>query len=426
LVKVVGIFVAVLAVVFVGFLVASGPEPHIVIPPEKLWKIGPLYITSTLMGAWLSMILIIVIAVMATRSMNLIPSGLQNFVEGFIDFLVSQVEEIAGKENGRKFFPMVATFFIFILVANWSALLPFYKSIGITHDYGHEVFEKLGKYQKDGKNVSEDYHWLTWDTQDAGSVGIVNAGAGTFKFDIHEGETPGEALDRYVVALGEHFTDFEAADSEHPSSADVTAAAAALEARDDTPILLREGGEYTVESPTLGTVNGIEFQGDKLTIVYPFFRATFSDMNMTVTMALIAFVTIWIWGFQAQGFGYLGKFFVAPWKSPIMTFVGLLELISEFIRIISFSFRLFGNIFAGGVLLLILTFLVPFIAPIGIYGLELFVGLIQAIVFALLLLVFGVGAVESHHEEDHDDHGHGDSTHGGDTVHTPQGAVQAH
>ncbi|MEJ5222571.1 MAG: F0F1 ATP synthase subunit A, partial [Tepidiforma sp.] len=141
-----------------------------------------------------------------------------------------------------------------------------------------------------------------------------------------------------------------------------------------------------------------------------------------------AFLVIEFWGFQSLGFGYLGKFFINPLKNPILTFVGLLELVSEFIRIISFAFRLFGNIFAGGVLLLILTFLVPFLAPLGIYGLELFVGLIQAVVFAMLVLVFAVGAVEHHgDEEHHEGHegGHGDG-HGAPAAHHQPGAVQAH
>jgi F-type H+-transporting ATPase subunit a len=452
-----GSLVAVLAVVFVGYLVASGPEPHIVIPPEKLWKVGPLYITSTLMGAWLAMAVIIIVAVFATRSMKLIPGGLQNFIEGFIDFLVTQCEEIAGKEYGRKFFTVVATFFIFILVANWIALLPIYKTIGITKDYGHEIFEDIEKQAAKGVPFEDGKHYLAWRMDDVGGWGMALPGAETFKFDIHDGWTAGEALDAYIVALADHFTDFEPETPEGsiPSAADVNGAIAALAADTNAPVFL--GGAATaaaaagaccggnlaftaiqsqgVESAALGAVfTGVDFPGQKVALVYPFFRATYSDVNNTLALALVAFITVWVWGFQAQGFGYLGKFFVAPWKSPIMTFVGLLELISEFIRIISWSMRLFGNIFAGSVLLLIMAFLVPFIAPIAIYGLELFVGLIQAIVFALLVLVFGLGAVESHHDDDHDDdhheahdEAHHDAeTEGAATAPQQPGAVQAH
>lgn len=428
LVKFGGVFLVVLAVLAVGFLFASGPQPHIVIAPEVLTKVGPLEISDTLLGAWLAMATIFVLVFFATRSIKLIPSGMQNFVEGFLDFLLSQVEEIAGKEHARRFFPVVATIFIFILVANWSALLPFYKSVGITHDYGHEVFEEIAHYAHEEHPVADDHHYLMWDTDKAGGVGLVKSGAGTFTFELHAEENPGVALDRYIVALAEHYTDFEreTLEEEEPTHEEVVAAAAALDADPKAPKLLHDdASEAHVESPALETaISGIDFPGTKLTVVYPFFRPAFSDMNNTVALALIAFVVLWYWGFSVLGFkGYMGKFFIAPWKSPIMTFVGFLELLSEFIRIISFSFRLFGNIFAGSVLLLILTFLVPFLAPIGIYGLEIFVGLIQAIVFSLLVLVFGVGAVTAH--GDHDEE-HGDDHHDGAHGATPQGAVQAH
>ncbi len=134
-------------------------------------------------------------------------------------------------------------------------------------------------------------------------------------------------------------------------------------------------------------------------------------------MGIVSFFVVEFWGFQALGLAYLSKFFVAPWKSPIMTFVGFLELLSELIRIISFCFRLFGNIFAGEVLVLMLTFLMPFLFVDVIYGLELFVGFIQAAVFALLTLVFAIGAVEHHGDDDHhEEHG----------AEHPTGAVQAH
>ena len=126
------------------------------------------------------------------------------------------------------------------------------------------------------------------------------------------------------------------------------------------------------------------------------------------------------WGIQSLGLGYLKKFFNL---NGIMSFVGILELLSEFIRIISFAFRLFGNIFAGEVLILMLTFLLPFLLVDIIYGLELFVGFIQAAVFALLTLVFASMAVESH-DEDHDGH-HEEGAEAHDAPPTP-GAAQAH
>ena len=100
-------------------------------------------------------------------------------------------------------------------------------------------------------------------------------------------------------------------------------------------------------------------------------------------------------GLSALGFSYLKKFFNI--SNPINFVVGILELISEFARIVSFAFRLFGNIFAGEVLLTVIAFLIPLLAPIPFLGLELFVGLIQAMVFPLLAAVFFSMAVS--HEE---------------------------
>jgi len=442
--KIILFAVVVLAVLATGFIVAAGPEPHIVIPGEVVWKVGFMPITSTLMASWLAMAVLILGTFFMTRGMKLIPSGAQNFIESIIEFLYGQVEEIAGEKNARRFFPVVGTFFLFILVANWIALTPIFKSIGWTKDYGHEIFHEMQEKAEKGKVFDKKKHFLAWQVEDAGGVGLTQPGARTFKFEIHEGEDPADALDRYIVALAEFYTDFKpqadgAHGEGHADPADVEAAFAALQADPKAPKFINaddhahEGGaekHHGVTSHALGiTFSALEFPGDKIALVYPFFRAAFSELNNTLALAIFAFLAIEFWGFQSLGFGYLGKFFINPLKNPILTFVGILELLSEFIRIISFSFRLFGNIFAGGVLLLILTFLVPFLAPLGIYGLEMFVGLIQAIVFSLLLLVFAVGAVEHHGGEDHEE-GHGDGHHSGeghaDIHHLEQGAVQAH
>jgi F-type H+-transporting ATPase subunit a len=82
-------------------------------------------------------------------------------------------------------------------------------------------------------------------------------------------------------------------------------------------------------------------------------------------------------------------------------FVGALELLSEFAKVISFTFRLFGNVFAGEVLLIVMTFLIPLLGVVPFYGLELFVGFIQAFIFAMLTLVFATMATVGHGEEDH-------------------------
>lgn len=140
-------------------------------------------------------------------------------------------------------------------------------------------------------------------------------------------------------------------------------------------------------------------------ILIPLLRSVYSDVNMTLAIATISVVMTTIFGFKNLGSGgYLGKFFVNPLKDPIGTFVGLLEIISEIAKIISFTFRLYGNIFAGEVLLAVIGFLVPYIAPLPFYGLELFVGLVQGLVFSLLTLVFFKMGSTGH--GDHSEEGH--------------------
>lgn len=133
-------------------------------------------------------------------------------------------------------------------------------------------------------------------------------------------------------------------------------------------------------------------------IFVPFFRTTHSDLNNTLILALIAVFFIQFFGITTIGFfKYAHKFFVNPFKDPIGAFIGVLELVSEVAKLISFSFRLFGNIFAGEVLLVIISYLLPYGAPLPFMFLELFVGLIQAVVFATLTLVFVKIATAEHH-----------------------------
>ena len=118
----------------------------------------------------------------------------------------------------------------------------------------------------------------------------------------------------------------------------------------------------------------------------PLLRGATADLNTTLALAIIAVAAVQYFGVRTLGLAYFKKFFNT--SSPIMFGVGLLEIISEFSRIISFAFRLFGNIFAGEVLLTVIAFLMPLFAPLPFLGLELFVGFIQALVFSMLTAVF--------------------------------------
>jgi F-type H+-transporting ATPase subunit a len=132
-------------------------------------------------------------------------------------------------------------------------------------------------------------------------------------------------------------------------------------------------------------------------------RSAGTDINMPLALALISFVFVEYWGFRARGFSYLkkffqlGKIFRGKPSGLIDAFVGFLELTSELVRVVSFTFRLFGNMTAGEILVVMITFLVPFVATQFVFGLELLVGLIQAVIFAGLTLVFLSVAVT--HEE---------------------------
>jgi len=154
-------------------------------------------------------------------------------------------------------------------------------------------------------------------------------------------------------------------------------------------------------------------------VLVPFMRAAATDLNFTLALALISVVMTQVIGVRALGPRYFGKFFafgnlfkmfskpnIGPFDAMfpfIDIFVGLLEMVAEFAKILSFTFRLFGNIFAGAVLLFVLGSLLPAIQW-GVIILELFFGLIQALVFGMLTMMFMTMAVQSHHDEHEESH----------------------
>ncbi len=143
--------------------------------------------------------------------------------------------------------------------------------------------------------------------------------------------------------------------------------------------------------------------------VVPFFRPASTDLNFTFALAIVAVIAVQYAGFKSQGRAYLTKFWNAKhfFSKPIFGFidwgVGLLEIVSEISKILSFAFRLFGNLFAGAVLIFVMGSLVPIFAPAMFYMLEFFVGLIQAVVFGMLTMTFMAQATQGHgdHEESH-------------------------
>ena len=280
--------------------------PAVEIAAEPAFHLFGFTITNTMLAAWIAMIILIVVAYFATRRMELIPTGLQNLMEFVVEAMYGLVEGMAGAKWGRRFFPIVMTIFLWLIVCNWTGVLPFYGSVG-------------------------------------------------YLIEAHEGKAG------YVVQP------------------------------------LTEG---------ISILTGVKAEhGEHGYMIAPFLRSAATDLNVPLALALISVFLTQVFGVRSLGIKYFGKFISLNFKKGIFNgfiglIVGLLETVSEIAKIISFTFRLFGNIFAGEVLLGVLAFLIPYLISIPFYGLELFVGFIQALVFSALTLVFFTLAVKGHdHEE---------------------------
>jgi F-type H+-transporting ATPase subunit a len=177
-------------------------------------------------------------------------------------------------------------------------------------------------------------------------------------------------------------------------------------------VVVEEGGHSAEATSEHGESSGWKTCGPGQHVV-PLFRSPSADLNNTLSLALVTQVLAQIFGFSVLGAGgYMGKFFVThkmtSAKGPgdfalgIIDFlVGLLELLSEFVKVVAYTFRLYGNIFAGEVTVMILTFFVPLVLTIPMLGFEIFVGFIQAFVFFILSVAFYTLAVASHDHEAH-------------------------
>jgi F-type H+-transporting ATPase subunit a len=269
----------------------SVPRPDPRLPAEAVFHLFGFPITNTLVAAWFTIIVLIVVFFATTRKIKLIPSRLQTLLEFAIGGLLNFCQSVAGEKNGRRFFPIVATIFLFVLLNAWLSLIPGFGSVEV------------------------------------------------------------------ITAEGEH-------------------------------VHLLRGAN--------------------------------TDINVPLALALVSFAFVEYFGLRSHGLRYLGKFinmgqffrsmgqlFRGKFKAGLSglfngvidIFVGILETLSEFIRIVSFTFRLFGNMTAGEILLLIAAFLVPWVLALPFYGLELLVGFVQALIFAGLTLVFVTIAVTPHHAE---------------------------
>lgn len=336
------LIIGVLVLMIGSAVVLKVPLPAIVLPAEKIFTIGPFVVSNTIIATILTDIILVVLAILATRKMKDVPTGLQNVMEWFVEIFYNLNEDIAGKATAKKLFPIFMTILMFILVANWMGLVPGVDSIG--------KLEPLeAAYQIAG--ITTGYKVVELPL----GIRSLSRAQGMYTLTAEDKAALDAAKEEAAAHGGEE-------EAHHES----------------------ELGYY---------------------VVAPYVRPAATDLNVPLAIALISVVWTQIFGVQALGASYFRKFFLPSMTGMkvIDLFVGLLELVSEFAKIISFTFRLFGNVFAGAVLLFVMTFLVPFLVPLPFYGLELFVGFMQAFVFAILTLIFMSMATVGH-GPDHDHH----------------------
>ncbi|UCH42201.1 MAG: F0F1 ATP synthase subunit A [Dehalococcoidales bacterium] len=265
------------------------PEPHITVPADVVFHIFGLPITNSIIAAWITVVFLVVLSFVFTRRMKIVPGRLQAAFEFLLGWLYDLCCSVAGEKDGRRFFPIVTTIFLFVGFNAWLGLIPGYGSITIeTHEHAVHLIRSANT-------------------------------------DIN---TP---LAIAIVAV--FFIQFFG--------------------------LRTLGRHYMVKFVNMGG----------------FFHGLGQVLRGKIGAGISALVA-----------------------GVIEAFVGFIELVLQFIPIISFTFRLFGNMTAGEILLLVVAFLIPFIMAVPFYGLELLIGFIQAIIFGGLTLVFLVLAVASHDE----------------------------
>lgn len=372
-----------------GFL--SSPIPLIQLPAEKVVGLGPFDLMNTTVMLWAAGLVLLLLAWLATRRMKEVPSGFQNVFEVIVEFFDSTADSVAGgaRHAGRRFLPLVLAIFLLVLLANWLGTLPGVGTIGriepveewVEHRLHYKEDQIKDMRKEEGLPVltKEELHEEALRAvleENASQEFVVFDGSGALGIvPIGRGEDAKVAL-RDVIDI-EH-------DDIHYIEKDLHAGIVKR-----APVDADDPDKYA------------DLVGKRAALLVPFFRGASTDLNTTLAIAIVAMIAVQIWGIRALGLRhYSGKFIILN-KGPIQAFVGFLEAFGEIARTISFTFRLFGNMFAGEILLIVMAFLLPLIGIIPFLGLELFVGLIQAFIFAMLTLVFGVMASISHDDEEH-------------------------
>jgi F-type H+-transporting ATPase subunit a len=334
-VKIVVAVVGALALLMIGSLFLRFQLPPVTVKAEPLpgMTIGGIPVTNALLTTLLVDVILVALAILGTRRMQMVPAGLQNFLELLVEMLLNLTRSVAGNKWTPRFFAIVATIFFYVLVSNWFGLVPGLAAVGFC-------------------------------------------------------ETRAEAASLHQTTIWDKVTE-------------------RTTARLASPLPAAGAGQ---------TLWGCQ-PGE---IIVPLFRSPSTDLSNNLALALISVVMTQVFGVMALGVRYFTKFFnisgmVRAFKPAvggqrrgcagilstfmfggIEFFVSVLEAVSEVAKLLSFSFRLFGNIFAGEVMLLVLASLVPLLLTLPFIGLELFVGLIQAFIFYILTLAFFTIATATH------------------------------
>ncbi len=332
----------------------QSPIAHIQLPSEIIPGLG---ISNTSLTLWISMLLLLTFVFLATRKMQIVPEKkLQNIAEIIVEFFVNLAETISGSEKGRKFVPLVLSIFLCVVISNWVGVLPGVGTIGIIESA--EVVYEHTEHKTESchsDNNHGDFHEFTCKEALKEHLVVFN-------------EVPGLGIKYLPPGRGE--------------------------------AKIKEGGGVTSVGEVIeheSKIHDGELAGKTAGRLLPILRGANTDLNTTLAIALIAMIGVQFWGVSTLGIKKYGSKFI-NFSSPVMFFVGILEFVAELARIISFTFRLFGNMFAGEVLLVAMMFLLPFVGIIPFMGLELFVGVIQAFIFSMLTLIFGVTAISDHSE----------------------------
>jgi F-type H+-transporting ATPase subunit a len=368
--------------------------------------------TNTFLAMILADILVLIFVALAWRASKgwtrEVPTRFQAWAEMVGEFMYNQTKSFAGaKPLARNWlFPLAASIFVFLLAANWMKLLPGVETVGVLH-CAHEGFSGYPAIQ-----VGSGAYQLYIDQPlDAGQ----RATHEDYERCEHYKEDPALKPSKESLASAAELLADEEAVLLEELAADT---ALSQEERDARVAALRlEVTESVYPEPSFGLGAEQLKEGvlPYVLVVTPYVRGAATDLNLTIGLALVTFFAIQIFGVAAQGPAYFQKFVninalgSLQKKGPLGAIdflVGLFEIVSEIGKIISLAFRLFGNMFAGGILLAVMSFLVAALLPVVFYGLEVIVTTIQAFVFAVLTIVFSAQAMEGHHhDEEHEEHG---------------------